>query len=183
MSAQTHLPPGSPELGSAGAAWDQRTARKRMEAVVAGVPALLWARRAWMLCERAFGLFRRQGSIGVRQAFRASGSVLKATLVGGRFRSMGHSSTRQLVLEERLTLGPKQHLYLVRCGDRQLLVGSAGEAALQWMPLSSQNASAVAVKSIGSDCCGDMEELLSQTVAPKPVVRKPRKTRKPGSVA
>lgn len=183
MSAQTHLPAGSSELGPAGAAWDQRSARKRMEAVFAGVPALLWARRAWMLCEHAAGLFRRQGAMGVRQAFRASGSVLKATLAGGRFRAMGHSSTRQLVLEERLTLGPKQHLYLVRCGDRQLLVGSAGEAALQWMPLSVQDSSAAGVKSIVSDCSRSMDEIISQTVAPRPVVRKPRKARKPGSLS
>jgi hypothetical protein len=58
----------------------------------------------------------------------------------GRALGAQGARSRTLAVEERLTLGPKQHMYVVRCGQRRLLVASAGEAALQWMALPEENA-------------------------------------------
>lgn len=77
-----------------------------------------WLRKAGRFAWR----LRRQAQVGVQDwiKLRVPGAAVAAR-------------TRQLAVEERLSLGPKQHLYLVRCGQTHLLVGSAGEGALQWM--------------------------------------------------
>lgn len=68
-------------------------------------------------------------------SWRKHGVRLSAGLLRGGFGPSASNPVRQLAVEERLTLGPKQHLYLVRCGEQRLLVASAGEAALQWMAM------------------------------------------------
>lgn len=82
-------------------------------------------RKLW----RSAGRLRRQAGDGVQRwiKLRLPGATMAAR-------------TRQLAVEERLTLAPKQHLYLVRCGETRLLVGSAGEGALQWMVVPAEQA-------------------------------------------
>uniref|UniRef100_A0A7V5CTQ2 Uncharacterized protein n=1 Tax=Acidobacterium capsulatum TaxID=33075 RepID=A0A7V5CTQ2_9BACT len=84
--------------------------------------------------------------------------------------------TRQLAVEERLTLGPRQHLYLVRCGETRLLVGSAGEGALQWTVIPAGEAAT------------DFAEIprdFAHVKAPAPVAGKitPRRRAAPRSAA
>lgn len=69
----------------------------------------------------------------------AGGGAMSAAI--GRALAGKGSRSRMLAVEERLALGPKQHLYVIRCGNRRLLVASAGEAALQWMTLPEEGES------------------------------------------
>ncbi len=101
-----------------------------------------------LLVERAAVLLRRAGRM-VGRAWtrwrRHAGGRLPASgggmLGAAMSRALGAQVARRrmLAVEERLTLGPKQHMYVVRCGERRLLVASAGEAALQWMALPEEN--------------------------------------------
>lgn len=184
MSTHTHLTPGSTNLDPPDATWDKNSSQHRLVVALQRVPAVVLVRRVWILLKSAAGIFRQQGSSSVRSALRASGSMMKATFLRGNYHSGGHNAERQLVLEERLTLGPKQHLYLIRCGERQLLVGSAGEGALQWMPLpqeveKSETAGTIPV-SVDDVSFGDF---LAQSMAPRPTARKATKTRSNRSMA
>lgn len=96
-----------------------------------------------LLLERVGVLLRRAcRSLGAglarsrKQAGKAPAATggLFASLVGGALTAK-RAHSRILAVEERLTLGPKQHMYLVRCGEQRLLVASAGEGALQWMAM------------------------------------------------
>ena len=101
-----------------------------------------------VLVERAavlFGRVRRSLGRGWAQWRKQAGPRLAAAIGGGLGAMMGRALTakgtrsRMLAVEERLTLGPKQHLYVIRCGEQRLLVASAGEAALQWMALPEES--------------------------------------------
>jgi flagellar biogenesis protein FliO len=87
--------------------------------------ALPWLRKVWSGA-RAWQI-KAARHAAVRVPFRLPASALA-------------SRTRQLSVEERLTLGPRQHLYLVRCGEARLLLASAGEAALQWIAMPEADA-------------------------------------------
>ncbi len=98
--------------------------------------AAQWGGLLLRVCrERGLPLLRH-GWAWQREAARRVGERVQRRLPA----AIAASRTRQLALEERLTLGPKQHLYLVRCGEARLLVASAGEGALQWMTLSEGKA-------------------------------------------
>lgn len=104
----------------------------------------LLVERAAVLLGRVFHSVGRGWSRWKKQAGRnprtAHGGGL-GTVVGavmGRALTARGTSGRMLAVEERLTLGPKQHMYLIRCGEQRLLVASAGEAALQWMMLPDE---------------------------------------------
>jgi hypothetical protein len=89
--------------------------------------------RAGRMVRRAWVGWRQQASAARRTGLISNGLGLGAVM--GRALTGSSGRSRLLALEERLTLGPKQHLYVIRCGERRLLVASAGEAALQWMQL------------------------------------------------
>ena len=46
-------------------------------------------------------------------------------------------SERQMVLMERLTLGPKKELLLVRCGEELFLVGTGADSVQTIVPVPS----------------------------------------------
>jgi hypothetical protein len=88
--------------------------------------------RAWTLlrrCCRVIGSLRHPAAGAVRSWIRLR---MPGAAVATR--------ARQLAVEERLPLGPKQHLYLVRCGGARLLVSSGGDGALQWMAMPEEQA-------------------------------------------
>lgn len=104
-----------------------------------------------LLAERAAVLLRRiwHGMGRAQQRRRQAAGRLSAGTGGlgagisvllGRALTGRISGGRMLALEERLALGPKQHLYLIRCGDQRLLLASAAEGSLQWMPLPEEQA-------------------------------------------
>jgi hypothetical protein len=88
--------------------WSIEAGRKQLDSLL---------RKLWSAASR----MRRPAGAGLQRWSRLR---LPGAAVAAR--------TRQLAVEERLTLGPRQQLYLVRCGETRLLVGSAGEGALQW---------------------------------------------------
>ena len=84
-----------------------------------------------------FARWRRQAKKN-RAAANGGGLGLLMGAVMGRALAAKGARGRMLAVEERLALGPKQHMYLVRCGEQRLLVASAGESALQWMMLPEE---------------------------------------------
>lgn len=93
--------------------------------------------RAWRSVGRGWAHWRKQA--GERQLVAhggLAGGGLSAWM--GRTLTGKGARTRVLAVEERLTLGPKQHMFLIRCGEQRLLVASAGEGALQWMALPEE---------------------------------------------
>jgi hypothetical protein len=104
-----------------------------------------------LLVERAAILLRRMwhdmGQVWRRQRRRqAAARPQRATggLCGGMGALLGRAWTgrrtggRILAVEERLALGPKQHLYVIRCGEQRLLLASAAEGSMQWMALPEE---------------------------------------------
>lgn len=86
-----------------------------------------------LLCSRC-----RQKARQVRQPVPLGG-VFASFL--GRAIAGKSGSGRMLEIEERLALGPRKYLYLVRCGDERLLVASSGEAALECLALPCREGS------------------------------------------
>lgn len=83
------------------------------------------------------GRFFRVLGRGWRQWRRRARKNFASAKGGGLGAVMGALAARggrerRLSVEERLTLGPKQHLYLVRCGEERLLVASAVEGTIEW---------------------------------------------------
>jgi len=98
-----------------------------------------------------------------RQAGDGAQSWIKLRLPGAAMAAR----TRQLAVEERLTLGPKQHLYLVRCGETRLLVGSAGEGALQWMVVPAEQAALDFAETPSASACVKAPAPVAGKVAPR----------------
>lgn len=104
-------------------------------------PRRLLVERAAVLLGRMFRGLRggfarwRRRAEKNRAAANGGGLGLLMGAVMGRALTAKGARGRMLAVEERLALGPKQHMYLVRCGEQRLLVASAGESALQWMML------------------------------------------------
>jgi hypothetical protein len=105
-----------------------------------GDPRRLLVDRGGVLLRR---FFRVLGRGWKRWRSRARKNFSAAKGGGGLGAVMGALAprggrSRMLSVEERLTLGPKQHMYLVRCGEERLLVASAVEGSLEWMTLPGE---------------------------------------------
>ncbi|MGC8549993.1 MAG: flagellar biosynthetic protein FliO [Acidobacteriaceae bacterium] len=105
----------------------------------------LLVERAAMVLRRVFGSMgqawarQRRRQAAARPLSRSAGK--SAGLGAGISALLGRTLTgrrpggRMLAVEERLALGPKQHLYVIRCGEQRMLLASAAEGSLQWMAL------------------------------------------------
>lgn len=114
----------------------------RNEMRMSGARSLLMDRMQVLLlrtCRSVGAVWTRWRQQSRRNA-PATRSGLLAAMMGRALAAKGVHG-RLLTVEERLTLGPKQHMYVIRCGTQRLLVASAGEAALQWMALPGENES------------------------------------------
>lgn len=102
-------------------------------------PRRLLVERGGVLLRRLFRVLGRGWrwwrSRARRNFAAAKGGGLGAVM--GALAARG-GRNRMLSVEERLTLGPKQHMYLIRCGERRLLVASAVEGTIEWMALPGE---------------------------------------------
>lgn len=136
-------------------------------------------RRVCRTVGRGWARWKKQAA---RKPAAANGGGLGLVMgaVMGRALAAKGARGRMLAVEERLALGPKQHMYLVRCGEQRVLVASAGESALQWMMLPEGSGQEEA----GSGEAGQREaEACENTLLrkAKPVTRSKRRAAEPGS--
>jgi hypothetical protein len=110
-------------------AWQAETRMSGMRSLLAERAAVL-LRRIWHGMGRAWAQQRRRQAAGRTSAGTGGLSALLGRALTGR-----SAGGRMLAVEERLALGPKQHLYVIRCGEQRLLLASAAEGSLQWMAL------------------------------------------------
>ena len=106
----------------------------------------LLAERAAILLRRIFrslgrGWAQRRPAAARRPSAATGGLGAVMSAVLGRALTRRRAGGRMLAVEERLALGPKQHLYVIRCGEQRLLLASAAEGSLQWMALPEEQAS------------------------------------------
>lgn len=115
-------------------AWQAETRMSGTRPLLVERAAVL-LRRIWHGMGRAWAQQRGRQAAGRQpMATRGLSALLGRALTG---RSAGG---RMLAVEERLALGPKQHLYVIRCGEQRLLLASAVEGSLQWMALPEDSA-------------------------------------------
>lgn len=114
----------------------------RNEMRMSGARSLLMNRMQVLLlrtCRSVGAVWTRWKQQSPRNASTTRSGLL-AVMMGRALAAKGVHG-RLLAVEERLALGPKQHMYVIRCGTQRLLVASAGEAALQWMALPGEDES------------------------------------------
>src|ERR1700722_10594755 len=67
-------------------------------------------------------------------AFSAAGRIFAAALSFGRTQA---SAANALRIEEKLSLGPKKMLYLVRCREKEFLIAAGSDAIVSVVEVSS----------------------------------------------
>ena len=117
----------------------------------------LLVERTAMVLRRVFGSMGRALARQRRRQAAAGSSAGSAGISAGISALLGRPLTgrraagRMLAVEERLALGPKQHLYVIRCGEQRMLLASAAEGSLQWMPWTGEQAAEQASDK-GNEC-------------------------------